>query len=373
MLGGLAFLPHHSFALLLKVSLLSLLALGVCREAFLVWADRVPRTRLVVPSIVLLFAVLTATGLASRPTAIAAIGVIDIVLLAVLWNAVRTSNAAFPVCQEIALTKSFERFFPRALARVAGVELTLLRESFKGIGLFVRGVKPGPYTYVAGAKLQVLVLALPLALLPDVVLVHLIVPRNLVWMEVVLDVLGVYACVWVLGLYATMVQREHQVNSRYATFHRGILGRAFLRLDDISTVEALEIQKGFRSRGRMGAGYLGVGGVGAVRIELRQGRTAKCFSIGADSAVDVPCLVVPTDHPHTLTTELLAIASRSPSRIRRRLANVRSDFRRIATMSSPTRPASAATVAMMFHGAPGRRRSPGSWAAAWRRGPSEPV
>lgn len=87
------------------------------------------------------------------------------------------------------------------------------------------------------------------------------------WLEILLDGLGVYACIWILGLYATMVQREHCVDSQFAIFHRGILGRATLRPIDIANVIVLPPQKGFRARTKTTGAYLGVGGVGAVLVE----------------------------------------------------------------------------------------------------------
>ncbi|HEY5340059.1 MAG TPA: hypothetical protein VIK27_03450, partial [Candidatus Aquilonibacter sp.] len=191
--------------LLIGALLLRRLAL----DGIAVRRGKIPATRLAVPLLLLASALLVANGVLPRPVAIAGLFAIDVAFFAVcfmLVGAIGRSSIARALPEE-RLEQAFLRFFPLWFARVAATDIIVLLHAFVGLKAFTTSQPVGPYSYVNGSKLVIAGAIIGAAVIPDGVLFWLLLPHGLWWLSLLLDVLDVWAFLWLFGLYGTMIRR----------------------------------------------------------------------------------------------------------------------------------------------------------------------
>lgn len=239
-----------------------------------VWRGRLPATRLVLPLLLLTAALLIANHLIPRSLVMAALAVIDLVFLAVCFMLVASLRAGAPHLsyREERLQQVFERFFPSAVARVAGLEIVVYAHILAGLKGFINPPAPSPSSYVNGSKIAMVAIILTLSVVPDAFLLWLLLPHHLWWLAIVLDVLEVWSCAWLFGLYGTMIARPHEIHEKHVVFHNGIVKRIRIERGEVVAARALGVVKRRALPRVRGDAVLLLGGVPVVEVELRTGK-----------------------------------------------------------------------------------------------------
>lgn len=128
-----------------------------------------------------------------------------------------------------------ERVFPGVLARVVAGECAVVRSVFARARDRAPADTVRSFGYMAESSLKLFVLACPLLLIGDVLVVHALLPARWLAAHVVVTALSVYGCVWLIGLYRTMTLRPHTLDA--VAFHakKGILGSISIPRADIAS------------------------------------------------------------------------------------------------------------------------------------------
>ncbi len=137
---------------------------------------------------------------------------------------------------------------------------------------------------------------MPIFIIPDVIFIHFVLQRRLLALEALLDILSLYACVWVWGLYVTMVERPHSADDGYLVVRRGLLDWAVIDPADIESISQIGVQRGMLGNGfAPDVAYLGVGGEPRVIIRVRNAVTVHT-AVGHRSRLST-AIVISTDRP----------------------------------------------------------------------------
>jgi hypothetical protein len=96
------------------------------------------------------------------------------------------------------------------------------------------------FTYHRESRLRLLLPILPLVGIGDILFVELVVlPHAPTWLGVVVHALAICGVLWLIGLYATLRARPHQLVGGRLTLHRGILGRIDIPVAQIASIDEL--------------------------------------------------------------------------------------------------------------------------------------
>lgn len=126
------------------------------------------------------------------------------------------------------------------VARLAAIEIVLIREATRFLfGGWRRPAPPG-FHYHRESGLRTLLPILPLIGVGDVLLLELVIlPHAAGWLRVVLHVVAAYGLVWLIGLYATARVRPHRLVDGRLTLHRGVLRERTIEVAQIASVAPL--------------------------------------------------------------------------------------------------------------------------------------
>lgn len=219
--------PAHRALLWITAALLSLLALRVTVMIMDWRLGRVSGTRILLPALILvegLGLVLTqASDLALRLRLGTALG-LEILLLILAVRAWRHSRALPGAWPEDPITAAFEAFVPSKAARLMALELVMLCSAFRFLFGGFRNPTPPGFSLHKETFLRAMLPALPLLIPTDLVLIHALFPRMAPGWRWFLHLSTVYAVVWMIGLYATLKQRPHQVDETQVSLHMSLLG-----------------------------------------------------------------------------------------------------------------------------------------------------
>lgn len=218
---------------------LVVLGLVAVRIAFLVRAvacGKLPWTRLLLPSIVLI----EGLGLAGHGlwqlrlgTAIA----LEVTFIAVAIRAVRRRGRELP---ERGIARALESLVPPAIARLAAIELVLVGLAARFVCGGWRRPTPAGFTYHRENGLRTMLPLLPLLGVGDVLLLELVIlPHATLWLRIVVHVLAAYGLVWLVGLYASARARPHRLVDGVLELHRGVLRHATVDVAQIASIAPL--------------------------------------------------------------------------------------------------------------------------------------
>ena len=228
----------HGYSALRWAALAALACLGlrILMMAFEFSANKLPWTRLLIPSVVLLEGVgLAWSGGVSagwQYLRLFTVVVLEVALLGFalrVWRRRRHNSALLPE-DEIALPIS--SFLPPAMARLAALELVMVGGALRFIAGGYRRPDPDGHSYTKRCVLKALLPALPVLILADLVALEFLLQNwpKLRWFVHLSDA---YAILWFTGLWASFRARPHQVSEHAVVLHHGILGRLELRKDQI--------------------------------------------------------------------------------------------------------------------------------------------
>src|SRR5579872_1121302 len=202
---------------------------------------------------------------------------------------------------EDARESSLRRILPQPLARATAIEWTIVTSAFDAFRHVWNAQTYHATTYVETAKLRLLVFAMPIILVPDLVFVHLVLARAPFALKLGLDVLGIYAVLWVLGAFPTMASRPHELDGDLIRLHRGIFKIAEIPRAAIENVRVLE-RRGRKRSAEKDVAVLSVGGVPDVEIALSTPVTVR--GSGLAQSIRVKKVVVGSDRPSDLVAAL---------------------------------------------------------------------
>lgn len=230
--------PLHLWlgGLLLALLALRLLAMG--------WAwgrGRIPGTRLLLPTVLLV----EGLGLALQPSPrwqlarTVTAGVLEIALLALALRAWLRRPKETGGLPEEALIPAFQAFLPPGLARMSALELVLAGGALRFLLGGWRRPDPEGFSYARKAGLGAMLPILPLLAIGDVVLLEVLTRNSSPWLRFTLHAAGLYGLLWITGLWASMRARPHTVRDGLATFHHGLLGSLAVPLENIEGLEPM--------------------------------------------------------------------------------------------------------------------------------------
>ncbi len=141
----------------------------------------------------------------------------------------------------------FARTLPQ---RMLAVEATALRNVAAGYRAYFHVHRASERSYVERSPLRDLVPILPLTVLPEIPIVHLFAHGSWAWIAWTHDVLAIYLTLFLTGLYATMAQREHELDGDTLVVHAGMIASAKVPRASIVRTRVLA-ERAARRLGRM--------------------------------------------------------------------------------------------------------------------------
>jgi hypothetical protein len=231
-LGGIALVlrlraPHHRLLPLITAALLTLLALRLLTLVAKWRRGQVPGTRLLLPTVILvegLGLVLTSASHIALRLRLGTALLLELLLLILAvraWRAARGLSCEWP---EDRIALAFEAFVPPRAARLMALELVILGSAIRFISGGFRDPAPPGFSLHRETFLRAMLPALPLLIPADLFLLHALFPRMTPGLRWLLHLSTIYAVLWMIGLYATLKQRPHQVDGSLVSLHMGLLG-----------------------------------------------------------------------------------------------------------------------------------------------------
>lgn len=304
--------------------MLWLLAIRIVIVALLLWRTgtefakvrrkELPVTRLTLPAVVLAASILVANALIPKAAALAVLVAMDAAILIICICMLRAlgatgSDGGF---LESRLQLVFARFFPEWFARVASADITLIASAGAGLRSFIDPPQASSRTYVHGSKIGMMAVIITLSVVPDGFLLWMLLPHHLWWLALLLDLLDVWACLWLFGLLGTMANRPHDIRANEIVLRNGILQSVRLNaahIRDVCCIGTVKRRKLPRNRGERCA-VLSMGGVPLVRIALNT--PAVEHHLFRPLPREVFTIFVPSDKPESLRQELMQACQSSP-------------------------------------------------------------
>lgn len=220
----------------LALAALSCLGLRLLMMVVEAASKKLPWTRLLIPSVILMEGLGLAWSGGVSPgwqhLRILTAVILEAALLGFalrIWRRRQHDSTRLPE-DELALPIS--ALLPPVAARLVALELVMLGGALRFISGGHRRPDPEGHGYTKRCVLRSLLLALPVLLLADLVALEFLLQNwpKLRWFVHLGDA---YAILWFTGLWASFRARPHQVSESSVVLHHGILGRLELRRDQI--------------------------------------------------------------------------------------------------------------------------------------------
>jgi hypothetical protein len=311
-LGGVALvlrlpIPGHLALPWITAVLLGLLAL---RVALLVrdWrSGQMPGTRILLPAVLLvegLGLILTRASdltLNLRLGTALALESLLLILAVRVWRRSRTLAGAWP---EDRIAAAFEAFVPPRAARLMALELVMLGSAVRFLFGGFREPAPPGFSLHKETFLRAFFPVLPLLIPTDLFFIHVLFPRMAPWVRWFLHASTAYSVLWMVGLYATLKQRPHQVDATCVSLHMGLLGSLRLRKDQILSAAPLpEFDDDWAKRQYM-KGMHKLLRTGAPAVELRLSEPVISTGLLGPSSHRYARVAVSVDDPAAFLTAL---------------------------------------------------------------------
>ena len=246
-LGGMAFalrlrIPGHGALPGITAALLALLALrvlGLIRDWRL---GDLPATRILLPAVLLvegLGLVLTGSSHLTLNLRLGTALLLEALLLVLAVRAWRTARTLPGIWPEARIAAAFEAFVPPRAARLMALELVMLGSALRFLFGGFRDPAPPGFSLHKETFLRAFLPVLPLLIPTDLFLIHALFPRMAPWLRWFLHVSTAYSVLWMVGLYATLKGRPHQMEDGFVSLHMGLLGSLNVRRDQIVSAAPL--------------------------------------------------------------------------------------------------------------------------------------
>jgi hypothetical protein len=154
---------------------------------------------------------------------------------------------------------------------------------------------------------------LPLLGVGDILLLELVIlPHAAMWLRVLLHVLALYGLVWIIGFYASLRARPHQLADGHLLLHRGILRRVDIPLAQIATVEPLPSFADDWKKRAYTKGAIRIDVAGPPVLELRLHEAVRPIGVLGEGAAATRVLVAvddPTSFHEAIRARATALAT----------------------------------------------------------------
>lgn len=218
--------PHSRALPWIGGALLILLAWRIAGLAMAWQRGDLPATRMLIPAVVLAEGLgLTLSGgsgwaLQVRLGTALALEVWLLVLAVRAWRATRLRTGLWP---EDRLAAAFEAFVPPRAARLMALELVMLGSAVRFLLGGFRDSAPEGFSHHRESALRSFLPVLPLLIPGDVLLMRALFSGLPAWARWTLHASTVYAVLWLVGLYASIKARPHQVQDGEVRLHQGLV------------------------------------------------------------------------------------------------------------------------------------------------------
>ena len=248
-LGGTAMVLHqrwpgHRALPWMTAALLALLTLRLAAMIHDWRQDRLPGTRILLPLVVLFEGLgLVLTGgsellLMLRLGMALALEILLLILAVRTWRASAARPGSWP---EDRIAGAFEAFVPPRAARLMALELVLLGSAVHFLLGGFRREAPEGFSQHREAALRALLPVLPLLIPGDFLLLSVLFTGLPPWLRWTLHGSTVYAVLWLVGHYATLKARPHQLRDGQLALHLGLLKSATIPVGHILAIGPLPV------------------------------------------------------------------------------------------------------------------------------------
>jgi hypothetical protein len=234
--------PTHRALPLLAAALLVLLALRVASMLRDWLRGRLPGTRILLPAVILVEGLGLVLARASHRALQLRLGTalaLEVLLLVLAVRALRNTRALPGAWPEDRIAKAFEAFVPPRAARLMALELVMLGSALRFLLGGFRDPVPAGFSHHREAALRAILPALPLMIPGDFLLVHAVFKGAAPWLRWTLHGSTIYAVLWLVGFYATLKARPHQLCEGRVDLHLGLLKSVAFPLSHIQSVTPL--------------------------------------------------------------------------------------------------------------------------------------
>ncbi len=223
--------PGHPALPGLTAALLLLLALRLAAMLLDWWAGRLPPTRLLLPAVLLIEGLgLAMAGASPAATAVrfATAAGLEVLLLVLAIRTLRQTRALLGHWPEDRIATAFSAFVPARAARLMALELVMLGSALHFLVGGYRQEAPEGFTHHREAALRAILPALPLMIPGDFLLTSTLLKGMAPWLRWLLHGSSAYGVLWLVGFYATLKARPHQLQDGRLELHLGLLKSATL-------------------------------------------------------------------------------------------------------------------------------------------------
>lgn len=231
---------HHIPYLTVRGAMLAflvLLGLRLGRGVGQVLGGELPWGRLLLPGLIFIEGVeaLVHTGpgwLWAKAATVVVLELAILVAAAQVWRHPAQGAGQWP---EEQLATRLEGFLAPRLARVLSVELVILAGALRFLaGGWRRQAAAGGFSYHRESTLGALLMALPVMVLADLLLMEVLLRRLSPWIRWTVHGLDLYGLLWVVGFWASLRLRPHRISAGMVHLHRGVVGRATFPLAQVA-------------------------------------------------------------------------------------------------------------------------------------------
>ena len=310
--AGHTLIAGHSGAWWTGVLMLAVIGSRLGWAVLDVRAQRLPWTRLLLPTLIVIELLLYLVGRASRGTIVEVLVLLELALVVatVVVLFVRRTKSTGTRYWEERVQLALTRFIPAGLARLIAGELSIVGAAIASP--FRRKMPPQPneFGYFASSPLRWIPFLLVLAMPADVLLVHVLVPSRYVLVRWLITGSGFYALVWAVGIGVTMRRRPHHIGADVVDAYYGVLRRArwsCRNIEDVVVRQPISSKRELRAQGS--AAWLAASRMPLVEVSLRE-PICVCRVFGADGP-PTKRLLIAVDQPEAFRRALLDAACAS--------------------------------------------------------------
>jgi hypothetical protein len=229
---------------------------------------------------------------------------LEVLLLVLAVRSWRTSRSLPGTWPEDRIAASFEAFVPPGAARLMALELVMLGSAIQFLAGGFRKPAPPGFSLHRETFLRAFLPVLPLLIPADLFLLHALFPHMPLWLRWFLHFSTVYSVLWMVGLYATIRQRPHQVDESTVSLHMGLLGSLHVRRDLIlSATQLPEFEDDWAKRQYM-KGVHKLLRTGPPAVELRLAETISSNGLLGPSSRRLDRVAVSVDDPSAFMAAL---------------------------------------------------------------------
>ncbi len=218
--------PGHPALPALTAALLLLLALRLLSMGRDWRAGRLPATRLLLPAVLLAEGLGLATAGASPAAThvrFATAAGLELLLLVLAVQTLRQTRALPGHWPEDRIATAFAAFVPPRAARLMALELVMLGSALHFLFGGFRQEAPEGFSHHREAALRAILPALPLMIPGDFLLTNTLLKGMAPWLRWLLHGSSVYGVLWLVGYYATLKARPHQLRDGRLELNLGLL------------------------------------------------------------------------------------------------------------------------------------------------------